>query len=317
MGVHQVNSKVVLAEVAPRAGRCSPGAARCSPTPAHVALLPRRTAAPAAARTAAASPRRSAADAGRGRADDGRPGQRHRPLRLPRPLRHDHRARRLASRCRWRPTGSLAHDAAHAVDGGVPRPAGRAARGGPRRRHRPGPVHHPAARRRLRRRALPRRHHRAAGRRRRARSSSTRRPTSPTSGNLASTSRPRLSAGATPSGRGSGEAVQLKVSGEGTVYVQASRGEDLMVTTAAARWTRRPCPTTTTSPATLRLLRAARPGQLFMQTGRMIAYYPAPGGPGIRFEPLTAATSTRLGRQRFSAPLYTPRLGGRQRRRAT
>ena len=30
------------------------------------------------------------------------------------------------------------------------------------------------------------------------------------------------SAGATPSGRGSGEAIQLKITGHGTVYVQAS-----------------------------------------------------------------------------------------------
>ena len=46
-------------------------------------------------------------------------------------------------------------------------------------------------------------------------------------------------------------------------------------------------------------------GQLFMQTGRMIAYYPAPGGPGIRFEPLTAASVGGFVAQRFSAPLYT------------
>jgi hypothetical protein len=31
-------------------------------------------------------------------------------------------------------------------------------------------------------------------------------------------------------------------------------------------------------------------GQLFMQTGRMIAYYPAPHSQGIRFEPLTSAS---------------------------
>jgi hypothetical protein len=46
-------------------------------------------------------------------------------------------------------------------------------------------------------------------------------------------------------------------------------------------------------------------GQLFMQTGRMIAYYPAPGGPGIRFEPLSSATVTGFVAERFSAPLYT------------
>ncbi len=46
-------------------------------------------------------------------------------------------------------------------------------------------------------------------------------------------------------------------------------------------------------------------GQLFMQTGRMIAYYPAPRGPGIRFEPLTAASVSGFVAQRFSAPLYT------------
>jgi hypothetical protein len=46
-------------------------------------------------------------------------------------------------------------------------------------------------------------------------------------------------------------------------------------------------------------------GQLFMQTGRMIAYYPAPYGPGIRFEPLTAASIGGMVATRFSAPLYT------------
>src|SRR4051812_13533044 len=46
-------------------------------------------------------------------------------------------------------------------------------------------------------------------------------------------------------------------------------------------------------------------GQLFMQTGRMIAYYPAPGGPGIRFEPLSSASLTGFVAERFSAPLYT------------
>ena len=46
-------------------------------------------------------------------------------------------------------------------------------------------------------------------------------------------------------------------------------------------------------------------GRLFMQTGRMIAYYPAPGGPGIRFEPLSSASITGFVAERFSAPLYT------------
>jgi hypothetical protein len=46
-------------------------------------------------------------------------------------------------------------------------------------------------------------------------------------------------------------------------------------------------------------------GQLFMQTGRMIAYYPAPGGPGIKFEPLSSASITGMVAERFSAPLYT------------
>jgi hypothetical protein len=46
-------------------------------------------------------------------------------------------------------------------------------------------------------------------------------------------------------------------------------------------------------------------GQLFMQTGRMIAYYPAPGGSGIRFEPLSSASITGFVAERFSAPLYT------------
>jgi hypothetical protein len=44
--------------------------------------------------------------------------------------------------------------------------------------------------------------------------------------------------------------------------------------------------------------------QLFMQTGRMIAYYPAHGS-GIRFEPLTAASLGGFVASRFSAPLYT------------
>ncbi len=46
-------------------------------------------------------------------------------------------------------------------------------------------------------------------------------------------------------------------------------------------------------------------GQLFMQTGRMIAYYPAPRSQGIRFEPLTAASIGGMVATRFSAPLYT------------
>ena len=45
-------------------------------------------------------------------------------------------------------------------------------------------------------------------------------------------------------------------------------------------------------------------GQLFMQTGRMIAYYPAPNGPGIRFEPLTTASVSGFVAAQFSAPLY-------------
>ena len=44
---------------------------------------------------------------------------------------------------------------------------------------------------------------------------------------------------------------------------------------------------------------------LFMQTGRMIAYYPAPGGPGIKFEPLTAASVGAWVATRFSSPLYS------------
>lgn len=46
-------------------------------------------------------------------------------------------------------------------------------------------------------------------------------------------------------------------------------------------------------------------GQLFMQTGRMIAYYPAPRGSGIKFEPLTAGSIGGFVATRFSAPLYT------------
>jgi Mitochondrial biogenesis AIM24 len=46
-------------------------------------------------------------------------------------------------------------------------------------------------------------------------------------------------------------------------------------------------------------------GRLFMQTGRMIAYYPAPNGPGIRFEPLTTAHVLGFVAARFSAPLYS------------
>lgn len=46
-------------------------------------------------------------------------------------------------------------------------------------------------------------------------------------------------------------------------------------------------------------------GQLFMQTGRMIAYYPNPQGPGIKFEPLTAASIGGWVAQRFSSPLYS------------
>ena len=46
-------------------------------------------------------------------------------------------------------------------------------------------------------------------------------------------------------------------------------------------------------------------GRLFMQTGRMIAYYPAPQGSGIRFEPLSSASIGGVVAERFSAPLYT------------
>ncbi|WP_232663468.1 AIM24 family protein [Pseudonocardia sp. TRM90224] len=46
-------------------------------------------------------------------------------------------------------------------------------------------------------------------------------------------------------------------------------------------------------------------GQLFMQTGRMIAYYPAPHGQGIKFEPLTIGSLGGFVASRFSAPLYT------------
>ncbi len=54
-------------------------------------------------------------------------------------------------------------------------------------------------------------------------------------------------------------------------------------------------------------------GLLFMQTGRMIAYYPAastsaPAGgnrQGIRFEPLSSASVGGMVAERFSAPLYT------------
>lgn len=46
-------------------------------------------------------------------------------------------------------------------------------------------------------------------------------------------------------------------------------------------------------------------GQLFMQTGRMIAYYPAPDGRGIRFEPLTSTSVGAMVASRFSAPLHT------------
>ena len=46
-------------------------------------------------------------------------------------------------------------------------------------------------------------------------------------------------------------------------------------------------------------------GPLFMQTGRMIAYYPAPNGPGIRFEPLTTVNVAGFVASRFSAPLYS------------
>ncbi|GAA4983874.1 AIM24 family protein [Kineococcus glutinatus] len=43
---------------------------------------------------------------------------------------------------------------------------------------------------------------------------------------------------------------------------------------------------------------------LFMQTGRMIAYYPAGGGQ-IRFEPLVATSMRGMVAQRFSSPLYS------------
>lgn len=46
-------------------------------------------------------------------------------------------------------------------------------------------------------------------------------------------------------------------------------------------------------------------GDLFMQTGRMIAYYPAPHSAGIKFEPLTAGSLGGFVATRFSAPLYS------------
>ena len=46
-------------------------------------------------------------------------------------------------------------------------------------------------------------------------------------------------------------------------------------------------------------------GQLFMQTGRMIADYPAAQGQGIKFEPLTSASIGGMVAPRFSAPLYS------------
>jgi len=45
-------------------------------------------------------------------------------------------------------------------------------------------------------------------------------------------------------------------------------------------------------------------GPLFMQTGRMIAYYPGGGGT-IRFEPLTATSMTSMVASHFSSPLYS------------
>ena len=45
-------------------------------------------------------------------------------------------------------------------------------------------------------------------------------------------------------------------------------------------------------------------GPLFVQTGRMIAHYPAGGG-AIRFEPLTATSLGSLVAERFSSPLYS------------
>ncbi|NIZ93315.1 AIM24 family protein [Kineococcus rubinsiae] len=45
-------------------------------------------------------------------------------------------------------------------------------------------------------------------------------------------------------------------------------------------------------------------GPLFMQTGRMIAYYPSGGGT-IRFEPLTATSMTSMVASHFSSPLYS------------
>ncbi|WP_432563448.1 AIM24 family protein [Kineococcus sp. SYSU DK003] len=45
-------------------------------------------------------------------------------------------------------------------------------------------------------------------------------------------------------------------------------------------------------------------GPLFVQTGRMIAYYPAGGGT-IRFEPLTATSMTSMVAAHFSSPLYS------------
>ncbi|NAZ81512.1 AIM24 family protein [Kineococcus sp. R8] len=45
-------------------------------------------------------------------------------------------------------------------------------------------------------------------------------------------------------------------------------------------------------------------GPLFMQTGRMIAYYPSGGGT-IRFEPLTATSMSSMVASHFSSPLYS------------
>ncbi len=99
-------------------------------------------------------------------------------------------------------------------------------------------------------------------------------------------------------GRGSGEAMQLRLTGQGTC--------------TSRRPSRRPeVDMTPLNPLNLpdndnvpgNAYCVTLDGQLFMQTGRMIAYYPAGGGPGMRFEPLTSGSMGGMVALRFSAPL--------------
>ena len=104
-------------------------------------------------------------------------------------------------------------------------------------------------------------------------------------------------------GRGSGEAMQLRLDRPGHRVRAGVRAEGLRPPMIPLNPTT--LPDDDNVPGNSYAYCKRLDGQLFMQTGRMIAYYPAGGGPGIRFEPLSSASLGGMVAARFSAPLYT------------